>query len=90
MLWAEARFSACFAAHCHPRSLPRRAIADAKIDSFETPLAHAHLAAALALLGDRPRAEAVFAKATERLSTLGNPLYSIPDYGSRLRGRWCH
>ncbi|MGB8901088.1 MAG: alpha-2-macroglobulin [Methylocella sp.] len=62
-----------------------RYLADAKIDSFETPLARAHLAAALALLGDRPRAEAVFAKATERLSTLGNPLYSIPDYGSRLR-----
>jgi uncharacterized protein YfaS (alpha-2-macroglobulin family) len=62
-----------------------RYLADAKIDSFETPLARAHLAAALALLGDRPRAEAVFAKATERLSTLGNPLYSLPDYGSRLR-----
>jgi uncharacterized protein YfaS (alpha-2-macroglobulin family) len=62
-----------------------RYLADAKIDSFETPLARAHLAAALALLGDRPRAEAVFAKATERLSTLGNPLYSTPDYGSRLR-----
>jgi len=62
-----------------------RYLADAKIDSFETPLARAHLAAALALLGDRPRAEAVFAKATERLSTLGNPLYSVPDYGSRLR-----
>ncbi|MGH6838813.1 MAG: alpha-2-macroglobulin family protein, partial [Methylocella sp.] len=62
-----------------------RYLADAKIDSFETPLARAQLAAALALLGDRPRAEAVFAKASERLSTLGNPLYSTPDYGSRLR-----
>ncbi|HEX3497150.1 MAG TPA: alpha-2-macroglobulin family protein, partial [Methylocella sp.] len=62
-----------------------RYLADAKIDSFDTPLARAHLAAALALLGDRPRAEAVFAKAAERLSTLGNPLYSLPDYGSRLR-----
>ena len=62
-----------------------RYLADAKIDSFETPLARAHLAAALALLGDRARAQGVFEKATERLSTLGNPLYSTPDYGSRLR-----
>jgi alpha-2-macroglobulin len=37
------------------------------------------------LLGDRPRAEAVFEKAAERLATLGNPLYSDADYGSRLR-----
>jgi uncharacterized protein YfaS (alpha-2-macroglobulin family) len=62
-----------------------RYLADAKLDSFESPLARAHLAAALALLGDRPRAEAVFEKAAERLSTLGNPLYSDADYGSRLR-----
>ncbi len=62
-----------------------RYLADAKLDSFESPLSRAHLAAALALLGDRPRAEAVFEKAVERLSTLGNPLYSDADYGSRLR-----
>ena len=62
-----------------------RYLADAKLDAFESPLARAHLAAALALLGDRPRAEAVFEKAAERLSTLGNPLYSQADYGSRLR-----
>ncbi|MCI0737078.1 MAG: alpha-2-macroglobulin family protein, partial [Beijerinckiaceae bacterium] len=62
-----------------------RYLADAKIDSFETPLARAQLAAALAMLGDRPRAEAAFSKAAERLSTLGNSLYASPDYGSRLR-----
>ncbi len=62
-----------------------RYLTDAKLDSFESPLARAQLAAALALLGDRPRAEAVFEKAVERLSTLGNPLYSDADYGSRLR-----
>jgi len=62
-----------------------RYLADAKLDPFESPLSRAHLAAALALLGDRPRAEAVFEKAVERLSTLGNPLYSDADYGSRLR-----
>ncbi len=62
-----------------------RYLADAKIDSFESPLARAQLAAALALLGDRTHASAVFSKATDRLSTIGNPLYSSPDYGSRLR-----
>jgi uncharacterized protein YfaS (alpha-2-macroglobulin family) len=62
-----------------------RYLADAKIDSFETAFARAQLAAALAMLGDRPRAEAAFSKAAEKLSTLGNPLYASPDYGSRLR-----
>jgi uncharacterized protein YfaS (alpha-2-macroglobulin family) len=62
-----------------------RYLTDAKIESFETPLSRAHLAAALALLGDRTRAETVFIKAAERLSTIGNSLYSSPDYGSRLR-----
>ncbi len=62
-----------------------RYLADTKIDRLESPLSRAHLAAALALLGDRTRAAAVFAKASERLATIGNPLYSQPDYGSRLR-----
>jgi hypothetical protein len=62
-----------------------RYLADAKIDRLDTPLARAHLAAGLALLGDRGRAAAVFAKAADRLSALGNPLYSSADYGSRLR-----
>jgi alpha-2-macroglobulin len=62
-----------------------RYLADAKIDSFETPLARAQLAAALAMLGDRLRAEAAFSKAAEKLGTLGNSLYASPDYGSRLR-----
>lgn len=62
-----------------------RYLADAKIEALETPLARAQLAAALALLGDRGRAAAVFARATEHLSTIGNPLYSSADYGSRLR-----
>jgi uncharacterized protein YfaS (alpha-2-macroglobulin family) len=62
-----------------------RYLADTKIDRLESPLARAHLAAALALLGDRTRAGTVFAKAAERLATIGNPLYSQADYGSRLR-----
>jgi len=62
-----------------------RYLADAKLDSFESPLARAQLAAALALLGDRPRAEAVFEKAADRLATVGNSLYSDANYGSRLR-----
>ena len=62
-----------------------RYLADAKIDSFETPLARAQLAAALAMLGDRPRAESTFSKAAEKLGTLGDSLYASADYGSRLR-----
>ncbi len=62
-----------------------RYLADTKIDRLDSPLARAQLAAALALLGDRGRAMTVFDKATERLSTIGNPLYSSADYGSRLR-----
>lgn len=62
-----------------------RYLADTKIDSFESPLARAQLAAALAMLGDRPRAEAAFDKAAEKLSTIGNSLYESADYGSRLR-----
>jgi hypothetical protein len=62
-----------------------RYLADTKIEKLESPLARAHLAAALALLGDRTRAATVFAKAAERLATIGNPLYSQADYGSRLR-----
>jgi alpha-2-macroglobulin len=37
------------------------------------------------MLGDRPRAEATFSKAAEKLGTLGSSLYASPDYGSRLR-----
>ncbi len=62
-----------------------RYLADTKIERLESPLSRAHLAAALALLGDRTRAATVFGKAAERLATIGNPLYSQADYGSRLR-----
>ncbi|WP_036255311.1 alpha-2-macroglobulin family protein [Methylocapsa acidiphila] len=62
-----------------------RYLADTKIDQFESPLARAQIGAALALLGDRVRAATVFAKAADRLSAIGNPLYSSADYGSRLR-----
>jgi uncharacterized protein YfaS (alpha-2-macroglobulin family) len=62
-----------------------RYLAGAKIDSFETPLARAQIAAALAMLGDRPRAESTFRNAAEAVSMLGNSLYARADYGSRLR-----
>ncbi|SFK17148.1 alpha-2-macroglobulin family protein [Methylocapsa palsarum] len=62
-----------------------RYLADTKIDRLDSALSRAQLAAALAMLGDRGRAATVFNKATERLSAMGNPLYSSPDYGSRLR-----
>ena len=40
-----------------------RYLADAKLDALSTPIAKAQLAAALAMVGDRPRAERVYAAA---------------------------
>ena len=62
-----------------------RYLTDTKIDAFTTPLARAQLAAGLALLGDRGRAEAVFATAAKSLAAEKPTLVSRPDYGSRLR-----
>jgi uncharacterized protein YfaS (alpha-2-macroglobulin family) len=62
-----------------------RYLADTKIDAFDSPLAGAQLGAALALLGDRGRSAAVFAKATDRLTAARDSKYSRSDYGSRLR-----
>ncbi len=62
-----------------------RYLADAKLSEFSSPLARAQLAAALALLGDRGRARAVFASAGQRLAEMSASKFSRPDYGSRLR-----
>ena len=62
-----------------------RYLADTKIGSFASPLARAQIAAALALLGDRGRARAVFASAGERLAAVSSSKFSRADYGSRLR-----
>jgi alpha-2-macroglobulin len=63
-----------------------RYLADAKLDALTTPIAKAQIAAALALMGDRARAEKVYAAA---LSAFAPTAHSDPsgrdDYGSTLR-----
>jgi uncharacterized protein YfaS (alpha-2-macroglobulin family) len=62
-----------------------RYLADTRIDAFETPLARAQIAAGLALLGDRGRAERAFASAVEALREQVDTRDWRADYGSRLR-----
>jgi uncharacterized protein YfaS (alpha-2-macroglobulin family) len=62
-----------------------RYLADTKLNSFDSPLARAQLAAALAMLGDKARAERVFDSAAKRLDQQQNSRFSRADYGSRLR-----
>ena len=62
-----------------------RYLADTKLASFETVLSRAQLAAALSLLGDRSRAQTVFAAAAGSLDQNANAGLSRADYGSRLR-----
>jgi alpha-2-macroglobulin len=63
-----------------------RYLADAKLDALATPVAKAHLAAALAMVGDRPRAERVYAAALAGIPPQPAPdLVSREDYGSTLR-----
>ena len=63
-----------------------RYLADTKLGDFDTPLARAQIAAALALLGDRGRAQTrvrLGARPAARARDDG-PI-ARPDYGSRLR-----
>jgi len=62
-----------------------RYLADAKLDSITTPIARAQIAAALALVGDRARAQRVFASALAAVGTASFDLASREDYGSTLR-----
>ena len=62
-----------------------RYLADTKLASFKSPLARAQLAAALAMLGDRGRAQTVFNSALADLNATKPSPFSRPDYGSRLR-----
>lgn len=62
-----------------------RYLADTRLASFETVLARAQLGAALALLGDRSRAQAIFASAGSLLRQTAVTRFSRADYGSRLR-----
>ena len=62
-----------------------RYLADTKLTEFGSPLARAQLAAALALLGDRGRAQKVFASAADLLGSEKDNGDYRGDYGSRLR-----
>jgi uncharacterized protein YfaS (alpha-2-macroglobulin family) len=64
-----------------------RYYADTRLDRFSTPLAKAQLGAALAMMGDKVRAETAFADALDALElpeAVGTVSYR-PDYGSDLR-----
>jgi len=63
-----------------------RYLADAKLDALSTPIAKAQLAAALAMVGDRARAERVYAAALAAVTAATQPdLATREDYGSTLR-----
>nr|WP_246505323.1 alpha-2-macroglobulin [Microvirga antarctica] len=62
-----------------------RYLADTKLAEFTSPLARGQLAAALALLGDRGRAQKTFASAVELLTGEKDNGAFRGDYGSRLR-----
>jgi uncharacterized protein YfaS (alpha-2-macroglobulin family) len=62
-----------------------RYIADTKLGDVTTPIAKAQIAAALGLLGDRLRAERVYAAALAALVPPPPSEFGRPDYGSTLR-----
>jgi uncharacterized protein YfaS (alpha-2-macroglobulin family) len=62
-----------------------RYLADTKLDNLATPIAKSQLAAALALVGDRNRAERVYAAALDSLAPKPVLEFGRTDYGSALR-----
>ncbi|WP_415008579.1 alpha-2-macroglobulin family protein [Aestuariivirga sp.] len=62
-------------------------LADTKLESFGTVMGRAHIGAALAILGDRQRAETAFSSAADELGeNEDNPSTEYrEDYGSNLR-----
>lgn len=63
-----------------------RYLADTRLKNLSSPLAQGQVAAALALLGDRTRAERVFTVALGGIpATPGAPVAGRPDFGSTLR-----
>jgi uncharacterized protein YfaS (alpha-2-macroglobulin family) len=64
-----------------------RYYADTRLERFSTPLAQAQIGAALAMLGDKPRAERAFASALGGLNAVSptNDTVYRADYGSGLR-----
>jgi hypothetical protein len=61
-----------------------RYYADTRLDRFDTPLARAQLGAALAMMGDKERAERAFRAALRQMSDDDKGI-SRADYGSRIR-----
>jgi uncharacterized protein YfaS (alpha-2-macroglobulin family) len=62
-----------------------RYLADTKLKNLATPIAKSQLAAALALVGDRARAERVYAAAVASLAPKPAIEFGRVDYGSALR-----
>ena len=62
-----------------------RYLADTKLGNLATPIAKAQLAAALALVGDKGRAERVYAAALDSLAPKPVLEFGRVDYGSALR-----
>jgi len=62
-----------------------RYLADTKLNNLATPIAKSQLAAALALVGDRARAERVYAAAVDALNPKPTLEFGRTDYGSALR-----
>jgi uncharacterized protein YfaS (alpha-2-macroglobulin family) len=62
-----------------------RYFADTKLEAIATPIAKAQIAAALGMLGDRARAERVYAAALASLAPRPVLDYGRSDYGSVLR-----
>jgi alpha-2-macroglobulin len=62
-----------------------RYLADTKLNNLATPIAKSQLAAALALVGDKARAERVYAAALESLTPKPVLEFGRVDYGSALR-----
>src|SRR5947209_1150096 len=62
-----------------------RYLADTKLNELATPIAKSQLAAALVLVGDRNRAERVYAAALENLAPKPVLEFGRVDYGSALR-----
>lgn len=62
-----------------------RYLADTKLDALATPIAKAQLAAALALTGDRVRAERAYEAALAAIAPKPGIVFGRTDYGSALR-----
>lgn len=58
---------------------------DTRLDRFTTPLAKAQLGAALAMVGDKDRAERAFGAALDALDAPGKLNVARSDYGSEVR-----